>query len=276
MADDPPASRQEPPDPDPAPGFAAPMTPEPGPPAPVAPPRPWGPWATAGWTAFVVAAMQAVQAAVLIGFAVVQLARDPKADLPALLPALGADGTFLGVATLASTPAVVALVALLAHLRLPIGDYLALRGTSARRAALAAAGMVAFLAASDGLTHALGRPLVPPSMAEIYRSASLPPLLVALLICAPLGEELLIRGFLYRGLADSRLGPGIAIGLTALAWALMHVQYDLYGIATVYLMGLYLGVVRHLTGSLPMTILLHVLANAVATAEAAATVGRGG
>jgi len=240
--------------------------------APAGAPRPWGPWATIGWTALVAATMVGVQAATLVGFAAVRLARDPKADLAAL----AADGTVLAVATLLSTPAVVALVAILARVRLPARDYLALRGIPARRSILAALGLAAFLMASDALTHALGRPLVPPSMVDLYRSAWLPPLLVALLICAPIGEEILFRGFLYRGIADSRWGPGLAIGFSSIAWALMHVQYDLYGVATVYLMGLYLGTVRHWTGSLATTILLHFLANAVATAETAAMVGRGG
>ena len=53
-----------------------------------------------------------------------------------------------------------------------------------------------------------------------------------------------------------------------MGWAAMHVQYDLYGIATIYLMGLYLGVVRYLSGSTSLTILLHGIANTIATAEA--------
>ena len=220
--------------------------------------------------------MLVIQSAVALGFAVVRLARDPRADLAAVLAEVSADGSALVAATFASTPAVVGLVVLLAWARLPARDYLALRGVPAGRLALAALGMAGFLAASDALTIALGRPVVHPFMVDIYRSAWPPTLLIALVACAPLGEEFLFRGFFYRGIADSRWGPGLAIGFSSIAWAAMHTQYDLYGVATVYLMGLYLGLVRHWTGSLAATMLLHALANAVAAAEVAALAGRGG
>ena len=252
------------------------LRPESWPPEPVVgSPRPWGPWATIAWTVLTIGVMLVAQAAVLASFVVARLAADPKVNLAALGADLATDGTILGVATLASTPLVVALVMLLAYVRLPIADYLALRSVRLSRLALSVLGLVLFLSASDGLTLALGRPLVSPFSAEVYRTAWLPPLLLAYMVAAPLGEEVLFRGFFYRGIADSRWGPGLAIGFSSILWALMHVQYDLYGIATIYLMGLYLGYVRHRTGSLLVTIHLHALANLVATAEAAMIVGRG-
>ncbi len=98
---------------------------------------------------------------------------------------------------------------------------------------------------------------------------------LAVVVAAPIVEEILLRGFLYRGLADSpRLGPGMAIGTTALVGAALHgVGLDLYGIATVYLLGLYLGLVRHLTGSTSLAIVLHAIANAVVAALAVSAPG---
>ncbi len=236
--------------------------------------RPWGPWATVGWTLAGVAILMTVQWIILAGVTAARLMQQPTLKL-ANLTALATDGTLLSLATLASTPAVVALMATLAGARLPVRDYLALRWPGAGPSALALVGLGAFLAASAALRAGLGRPPVPPTMLEAYRTSWVPLLLVALLACAPLGEEVLFRGFLYRGLADSRLGPGTAIGLSALAWALLtHAQHGLYEGATVYLMGLYLGTVRYLTRSLPLTILLHALANAATTAEVALLVGR--
>ena len=82
-----------------------------------------------------------------------------------------------------------------------------------------------------------------------------------------MGEEVLFRGFLYLGIASSRWGPRVAILVSSIAWAMVHIQYDLYVMATIFIMGLYLGVVRHRTASLPLTMLLHGIANAAATAE---------
>ena len=95
------------------------------------------------------------------------------------------------------------------------------------------------------------------------------------MVGGPIGEEALFRGFLYRGVAGSRLGPGMAIGLTALAYALFKTQLDpaglalkpdLYGVSLVYLFGLYLGLVRCLTGSTRLTVLLNATRNLVAAA----------
>jgi membrane protease YdiL (CAAX protease family) len=66
---------------------------------------------------------------------------------------------------------------------------------------------------------------------------------------------------------QSRLGAVGAVGLTSLVWALIHVQYDAYGIATIFVTGLLLGYVRLKTGSLYATIFLHGLMNLVATLE---------
>jgi membrane protease YdiL (CAAX protease family) len=233
-------------------------------PTAVIPPRPWGPWATIGWTVLAIVVWLGIQTGVTIVYVVVRMVRDPKADLSAL----ASDGTLLGLATLASTPAMLGLVALLIHVRgFTMSDYLALEWPTLRQAALAVVGLLLGLATSDLLTYELGRPIVPPVMVEAYKSAWLPLLLLALLVLAPLGEEVLIRGFLYRGLAASWIGPGMAIGVCSLAWAAMHVQYDLYAMSLIFLIGLYLGTIRYLTGSLPLVMLLHFVANLVATAE---------
>ena len=51
------------------------------------------------------------------------------------------------------------------------------------------------------------------------------------------------------------------IVVTALLWALMHVQYDWYVIGQVFASGLLLGWLRWVTGSTILTILLHGLIN---------------
>ncbi len=255
MAEDPTSPR--------LPLITATLSPEPS--IDAVPRRAWGVWASVGWTALVALAMLATQAATAIGFAVAKLQANPKADLSNL----GNDGTLMAVATLISLPVVLGLVALLITVRgWKLRDYLALRPASPRATVLAISGLILWLASSDGLTIALKRPLVPPIMVEAIGTAPLWLIALAVVAAAPIIEETLFRGFFYRGLAESHLGPGMAIGITATAWAAMHLQYDLYGVATVYLMGLYLGLVRHYTASLPLTILLHALANAAATFEA--------
>jgi membrane protease YdiL (CAAX protease family) len=132
---------------------------------------------------------------------------------------------------------------------------------------IAVGGLGAVLAATDLTSYSIGRPLVPDVMLEVYGSSFLPFLVFALLILAPLGEETLFRGFLYKGIELSRAGPIAAILVSTILFAVIHVQYDWYGILAVAVMAFYLGVVRYRFASLPLTMLLHAIANAVATAE---------
>jgi membrane protease YdiL (CAAX protease family) len=89
----------------------------------------------------------------------------------------------------------------------------------------------------------------------------------AVVLVAPVTEELFVRGFLFQGVVRSRLGPVGAIVLSSLAWAVMHTQYDLFGIGTIVLGGLLLGYARLRSQSLYVPIAMHIVQNIVATAE---------
>jgi membrane protease YdiL (CAAX protease family) len=209
--------------------------------------------------------MVLIQVVVLVVYWMVQLMH--RVSDPGAVQATSMDGNLISVATWTSTPIVLALVFLLIRLRrYPWRDYLAWRLPAQRDALLAVGGLALLLTASDLVTHALGRPVVPPVMIDVYRSSWPPLLLLTLVVGAPLGEETLMRGFLFKGIA-SAWGPAAAIVLSALAWASLHIQYDPYEIAVIGLSGLYLGLVRYKTGSLPLLMALHALSNAVATAE---------
>ncbi len=231
---------------------------------PAASARIWGPWATIGWTLFCVVVMLAGQIAALLILVAVRLATDRKPRFDDLLT----DGNVLALGTSANTLAVVGLIALLIRIRrYPIRDYLALTWPPARSVLIALAGLAVLLCTSDLISYMLGRPLVPPVMVNVYRTAWLPALLFALVALAPLGEETLFRGFLFKGIATSRAGPVIAILVSSVAWALLHVQYDWYGVVSVAVIGLYLGWVRYTTASMLVTMVLHALTNAAATVE---------
>jgi len=92
---------------------------------------------------------------------------------------------------------------------------------------------------------------------------------VAFVLAAPLFEEIFFRGFLFKGLESSFMGPIGAVFATAGLWAVIHIQYDAYEIATILCLGLLLGAARVFTGSLLVPLGLHAFANLVATTEAA-------
>jgi membrane protease YdiL (CAAX protease family) len=67
---------------------------------------------------------------------------------------------------------------------------------------------------------------------DIYSSAKnagyLPWLWLTLVVIAPIGEETLFRGFLFRGWYRVPLDVWPVIIVTSSIWALSHVQYDLF------------------------------------------------
>lgn len=156
-----------------------------------------------------------------------------------------------------------------------ISDYLATHKISIRQVFYWSLAALIFTLSIDSLTYLQGRPVVVDFMTHIYTSTSqLWLLCLALIITAPLFEELFFRGFLFTGLSQSRLGNNGAVIITSLAWSVIHLQYDLYGVFTIFITGLLLGVARVKTGSVGAPILMHALMNGIALIETAIVVAQ--
>jgi len=192
----------------------------------------------------------------------------------ALFPGLLAGGNFgraFTVTTLASAPIGIALLLGFARLRqrISLRDDLGLRLPTARQTLGALALLAVFNVSYDQLTRLLHRPLVPDFMVSAYRTAhGLPGLYLAVVVAAPVFEELLFRGFLLPGLLPA-LGAVLAALLSSVAFALPHLQYDLFDMTSVFVLGLLFAGVRLTTGSTLLTILLHAITNLIATLQVA-------
>ena len=91
-------------------------------------------------------------------------------------------------------------------------------------------------------------------------------LVIAVLVLAPLGEELIFRGVLLRAL-QRRISSDQAIFVAALAFALVHVALDPgagFGVPALLLLGLVSGWRAIATGSLSQPIWLHAGFNLLA------------
>jgi membrane protease YdiL (CAAX protease family) len=95
----------------------------------------------------------------------------------------------------------------------------------------------------------------------------LPALLAGAIIVAPAGEEIMFRGFLFRGWARSDRSAWPAIVAISVLWAALHVQYDWAGVLQIFVIGLFLGWMRWRSGSTLLTFLLHALFNLEGTLE---------
>jgi len=234
-------------------------------------PPPWGLLGTIAWGALGICAWFGAQLAIIIAF---MTWRDTVAPGTVDVGKMANDGFLLALVTVVAAPAWIGVSVLAARLRgWRARDYLALVPPRRGEIVFGAACLAALLIGSDLFTLLLGRDLVPGFMSEAYKSArndgSLAIFFVAVVIVAPVSEEVAFRGFLFRGLSASWLGVSGAVIATSAAWAAMHVQYDAFTLGQIFLIGLLLGWIRWASGSTLLTIVLHMLANLAACVQAA-------
>jgi membrane protease YdiL (CAAX protease family) len=223
--------------------------------------------------------------AATLGFAVLAFGLGQAVGIGAMTAAgfdplrVGYDGTAVAISVLVGNP--VQVITLVLAVRLTGEDTLAYFGLNVPRwrdVAIAVAGLAIVIGLADALTVVLGRDLVPPFQIEVQRSAQTSGTLIwlwlAVVVVAPVGEELLFRGFLFRGFVREPRDvlPGILV--IALIWSLLHIEYDWFGISVVFAVGVLLGYVRHYSGSTTLVILLHMLLNVESMLETVFAVGR--
>ena len=223
----------------------------------------WGYWTTLGW------AILAFLAGQFIGFGVLLWQRSGAWNTILVTPF---DGVLVTLFILISNPVTIA-VLMLAVRAAGSGqaDYLALKWP-ARRDVLAGVGwLIVLIAVCDALLYFSGRTLVTQFQEQSYTTAAaegwLLPMFAAAILIAPAGEEVMFRGFLYRGWARSERSVWPAIVVISLLWAGLHVQYDWTGMLQIFVIGLFLGWMRWRSGSVLLTFLLHALFNLEGTFE---------
>ncbi|MBD0276102.1 MAG: CPBP family intramembrane metalloprotease, partial [Acetobacteraceae bacterium] len=179
--------------------------------------------------------------------------------------------TATGFAVLALELAVIGSAARLAGAR--ARDYLALKPFTGRDLLAGVVATAAVVLGFEAVAARLGVSLASPWLAEVYGNAqaggTLPLLVLTVVVVAPVWEEAVFRGFLFRGWSGSWLGPAGAAALTSALWTCLHLQYGAALLLQIFCIGLVFGWVRHRSGSALLTMTLHGLNNAAACIEAA-------
>jgi len=223
-------------------------------------PRPWGFWSSLGW-----AVLAFVLGAAIVGGAVLWLNWGHLDALPDT-----AEDPWFPLHFIVSNAIQVAVLAAAARwARWPVGRYLGLvapRGSDLLHGLIA---LLVVMGALEILTHLLHRESVAPFQTESYRAARdaglLPLLWLAFVVAAPVGEEVLFRGFLFRGWIASPLGVPGTILLTSCIFSAAHTQYDWFGVGQTFAIGALFAWLRWRSGSTVVTILLHMGVNFTAT-----------
>jgi membrane protease YdiL (CAAX protease family) len=231
--------------------------------------RPLSPDATTGWAAVVFIIAQTIGAAVVLIWY--------SGEIPTSPAPITYDGGLVALVTLITNPALVGLFWLVVRYRgLDAREFLGLTRFTPWDFVVGVLALAAVAAALYLAAHLAKLDMVPRFQTDTFTSARrdgwLAPLLVAVVLVGPIGEETMFRGFLYRGWVR----PGFVVTpilLITLMWSAMHMQYDWFGVTQVFLVGLVLGWLRWRSGSSLLTIVLHILVNLEASIETFLRVG---
>jgi hypothetical protein len=203
----------------------------------------------------------------VVVFAIFEYANSTDIGLSQILNALLENGDLLTAATIASAVICGGLIVIMVKVRhgATIREYLALKSINKKTIILLLIIGAAFLVFSFVVSSFLPKTSQPDYITSAYDNASQKFLYwMAVVVFAPVFEETFIRGFLFTGFRQSRLGAVGAVILTSLIWAGLHLQYDIYQMALIFVLGIVLGAVRHKTDSLWSSIIIHALNNLVA------------
>ncbi len=238
-------------------------------------PKPWGFWWTLLFTVGFVIVYAVLQTVLLVGLVLVEDSRDParaQTSMPTIqrFEETAASGTFVGLFTTAAGVLIPIGCVLVAWLRkgITVSDYLAFRIVSAKMFFSWLGIGVAFAVGFDLLTWAVNQDVMSNFMTNARTTAAwLPMFWIGVVLGAPLSEEFFFRGFLLAGFKNSVLGTHGSVIVIAAIFAGLHLQYELFGVLTVFGLGLLLGYARVYSNSLWVPIAMHALHNFIATVE---------
>ncbi len=234
----------------------------------------WGPWATLGWG--IPLAATAVLSQTLGAFVFVMWWHLVHPDLRITRADIATNGPLLAFSVAVSAPIVLGLLALVVRAsHVSLVEYLALKWPRWRDFGIGAAALAGVLLATGAVAGLTGQE-TPEFMGATYNSAKmagmLPLLTVSFVFLGPLQEELLFRGFFFRGFAAA-LGAWPTIVLTSAVWAFTHVQYQWFFVGEIFALGMVFGWLRWRSGSTILTTALHAAVNAMALVEVAFLAG---
>jgi membrane protease YdiL (CAAX protease family) len=182
---------------------------------------------------------------------------------PAEFQALWLEGRWQGVGIIAAAlPTIAVLWVAIRMAGREFAEYLALNWPT-RRELLRALGVMAIVVLAESFVASFVGVQKPAtdSYLVVGGTGGLLILLIGGCIAAPIVEEFVVRGFMFRGWSQSFLGPIGAIVMTSALWAMNHTQYDWYGRLEIFVMGLALGHFRWRSDSTWLTVVVHSTLN---------------
>jgi membrane protease YdiL (CAAX protease family) len=238
-------------------------------------PSVWGPWQTTGLGLAIFAINAATQAGVFLGFLAKEYAVNPSPGILKLITGLATNGLVLSLSVIAGAAVGVPMIVVFVKVRrrASIREYLALNPITKRQILVSLAIAAGLMALIELVGSATGQSSDTFTVNAYQTAKPLALLWISFVIFGPAFEETFFRGFLFVGWVRSRLGSVGAIALTSGLFAVLHIQYDLFGIVSVLVMGIALGIMRFKTSSLWSPLLMHFMWNLVGMVMLALNLG---
>jgi len=226
----------------------------------------WGPWQTVGLGLAILAINAAAQAGVFFGFVVKEYAESPGPGILELITGLATNGLVLSLLVIAGAAVGIPMIVVFvkARRRASIREYLALNPITKKQVLVSLAIVAGLIALIELVGSATGQPGDVFTVNAYQTAKPLALLWISFVIIGPVFEEMFFRGFLFAGWIRSRLGAVGTVALTSSLFAVLHLQYGLFGIISVLVMGIALGIMRLKTGSLWSPLLMHFAWNLAA------------
>ncbi|CAA6813761.1 MAG: Unknown protein [uncultured Sulfurovum sp.] len=142
-------------------------------------------------------------------------------------------------------------------------EYFSLNGFTAKTLGFSVLVFILLYIAIGLLIEAMGAKEIPDFMMNLeYPSLwTKIALLIAVVVAAPIVEEVVFRGFLLKGFSQTFMGIHGAVFVTSALWAVIHLQYEMVYMLMIFLIGLVFSYARIQTNSLYIPILMHSLMN---------------
>jgi len=196
-----------------------------------------------------------------LGVAIILAMQDGVQKLtPTQFQELAMQGRWYGAALIIACPPTIAVLWVAVRMAgRDFAEYLALNWPSRKELLLAVAVAAAWIAAQIVLL-----PYEPPASSPVAVGGAAGGLFVLLVggcLAAPIMEEFVFRGFMFRGWSESFLGPVGAIVLTSTLFGMYHTQYDWLGRFWIFLFGLALCIFRWRCNSTWLTVVVHSAVN---------------
>lgn len=142
-------------------------------------------------------------------------------------------------------------------------EYFSLNGFTAKTLGFSVLVFILLYIAIGLLIEAMGAKEIPDFMMNLeYPSLwTKVALLIAVVVAAPIVEEVVFRGFLLKGFSQTFMGVHGAVFVTSVLWAVIHLQYEMAYLIAIFVIGLVFGYARIKTNSLYIPMIMHAFMN---------------